>query len=83
MREIECDTHGWVTWAGEVMCKRCGRLYRLPVDGVAQGELVEPTDPPICDCGARLTPGADESEFSARPICGDCYERHKPRVFVA
>jgi hypothetical protein len=78
---LDCIVHGRKAWDGQVMCIVCGRTYRL-------GRVVEVAPPnyPFCECGVRLSPDQDEegvtddSQWSAVPICADCYAEHHPRV---
>lgn len=81
---LECDTHGTSPWRGEIICEACDRLYRLPRHDGEDGnpDLLEPKDPPFCDCGKPLTPGPDDAhaqDCTGRPVCPGCFEDHKPR----
>lgn len=79
---LDCNKHGRKRWDGQVMCIACGRTYRL-------GRFAEVAPPsyPTCECGVKLAPAQDESveegtdaNWSAVPICADCYDEHSPRV---
>lgn len=88
-RTVDCPSHGLCRWNGEVFCETCGRLYRLPTNELDAAGLTDvelPKKPPYCDCGALLTPTPDDpkrDDFSGRPVCPECFERHKPRMLSA
>jgi hypothetical protein len=83
-KELECETHGaGAPWRGEVVCSECDRMYLLPYEAadVPQDQLVEPENPPYCDCGKLLTPAPaipepERGQFTARPVCSLCYLEH-------
>jgi len=89
--KVACGTHGERAWSGEIVCDRCGRLFK-------SAKLA----PKRCACGVQLLPAketvaafaelyegktpADEplqAEFSARICCSDCFKLHYPRVRMA
>jgi hypothetical protein len=81
------------TWQGQVACSECGRVYWLPFGGVPEdAEIVEPENPPFCDClevllatdadGKFVLPPREgcHSHGTADPICSQCYAENKPRI---
>lgn len=99
MRQVDCEGHGKQPWGGEIMCSRCGRLFKNMKMA-----------PKTCACGARLLPEVEtkrllpeagmreelcriyegkqpgdelEADFTARICCSDCFKVHYPRLRMA
>ncbi len=64
---IVCADHGSRPWQGHIACANCGRGYQTH-------NVREPLfAPDTCECNARLAPGDPSQDFSARPICDQCF----------
>jgi len=95
---LDCEQHGEdLRWEGHVLCSECGRMYLLPWTKMdaEEVEIVEPENPPYCDClelllikteDGSLTIADEPTDDSEHPlatgvvICSACYDRHKPRI---
>jgi len=75
MKKIKCDSHGKVEWKRHLICTECERVY-----DEKKSEMIVHLRANRCYCGALFAPTIKNDEvledqnFSARPICPQCYQ---------